>query len=73
MLLGGIWHGASWMFVLWGGLHGLYLALGRMRSNHASRGGVLASAFVFLVVTFTWIPFRSPDLATAWQIVSRCR
>jgi D-alanyl-lipoteichoic acid acyltransferase DltB (MBOAT superfamily) len=32
MLLGGLWHGAGWTFVVWGGLHGLYLVI-----NHASR------------------------------------
>lgn len=62
MLIGGLWHGASWMFVLWGGLHGLYLALER-----ASRPLQISkfippqgkSALIFIIVTLTWIPFRA--------------
>lgn len=70
MLLGGIWHGASWMFVLWGGLHGIYLALGRWRRQKERPDSVLASIHVFMIVTLTWIPFRAPDLTTAGQIVA---
>jgi D-alanyl-lipoteichoic acid acyltransferase DltB (MBOAT superfamily) len=62
MLIGGLWHGASWMFVLWGGLHGLYLAVER-RLRTFSRRPVLSQTglylFVFLIVTLTWIPFRA--------------
>lgn len=70
MLIGGLWHGASWMFVLWGGLHGLCLALERMlrgvdipKSTPSSSRGVL----IFIAVTLIWIPFRSgsPDQAIA--------
>ena len=72
MLIGGLWHGASWMFVLWGGLHGIYLAAER-RLRGADRGVPLSSrmqdrmltAFTFLVVTLTWIPFRARDPHTA--------
>ena len=73
MLLGGLWHGASWMFVLWGGLHGAYLAIERWRrgrvSNAPPAAGAAVAALVFFVVTLTWIPFRSPDPATARAIV----
>jgi len=72
MLIGGLWHGASWMFVLWGGLHGAYLAMERglqgERGNAAEpkpRSGLPAALGVFLVVTLTWIPFRAHDPATA--------
>lgn len=62
MLIGGLWHGASWMFVLWGGLHGIYLAVERAfrkvpASTLLSPQG--KSALIFLVVTLTWIPFRA--------------
>ncbi|HEY1992497.1 MAG TPA: MBOAT family O-acyltransferase [Gammaproteobacteria bacterium] len=75
MLIGGLWHGASWMFVLWGGLHGVYLALER-RLRGARRGVPPAqsirdwslTAFTFLVVTLTWIPFRARDPHTAAQV-----
>jgi len=75
MLLGGLWHGASWMFVFWGGLHGAYLAVERgLRGDRAPQpsraaGGIGVSLLVFLVVTLTWVPFRSPDAATAAQIL----
>ena len=69
MLLGGLWHGASWNFVLWGGLHGGYLALERaLFGKHLPAGPPgalrtwLRALAVFLLVTLTWIPFRSPSL-----------
>ncbi|PKR50924.1 membrane-bound O-acyltransferase family protein [Thalassospira povalilytica] len=65
MLLAGLWHGASWQFVLWGGLHGAYLLV-----NHLWRGQrllVLPSPvgliLTFLAVVFAWVPFR----AETWQ------
>lgn len=71
MLLAGLWHGANWTFVLWGGIHGLMLAL-----NHAwrawfghradGRSGPLAyvtgCALTFLLVTLAWIPFKATSL-----------
>ena len=76
MLIGGLWHGASWMFVLWGGLHGVYLAIERRaRRGGGAAGRLLAklpdalSAFtIFLVVTLTWIPFRAHSTATAAKL-----
>jgi alginate O-acetyltransferase complex protein AlgI len=78
MLIGGFWHGASWMFVLWGGLHGTYLALERLLQGRAgSRGGgnawwadYLYPLLTFLVVTLTWIPFRAATPAIAAGIAS---
>jgi len=77
MLIGGLWHGASWMFVLWGGLHGFYLAIerwGRDGSSALARlmgrlPPAVAAFGVFLVVTLTWIPFRAHSAATALQLV----
>lgn len=65
MLLGGLWHGAAWGFVIWGALHGLYLVIERLTlkvSVHAARfwqslAGQLAT---FLLVTFAWLFFRAP-------------
>jgi alginate O-acetyltransferase complex protein AlgI len=80
MLLGGLWHGASWTFMLWGGLHGFYLSV-----NHAFRHltkGItvppalrlpLRAASVFLTFAATslaWIVFRAPDLASAGSVIS---
>ena len=78
MVLGGLWHGAGWNFVIWGGLHGAYLVI-----NHAWRdfaqsipvtlppriAAVLGVAFTFVCVVFAWVYFRAPDLATANRIV----
>lgn len=68
MLLGGLWHGASWNFVLWGGWHGLWLAMERA----AGKRGLLAFlprplrvASTFLVVLLSWVLFRAEDLASA--------
>ncbi|MBT4711300.1 MAG: MBOAT family protein [Alphaproteobacteria bacterium] len=70
MVLGGLWHGAGWGFVLWGGLHGIYLVL-----NHAWRTfgipvplavGRLAT---LIAVMFAWVPFRAETwdrTATMW-------
>jgi alginate O-acetyltransferase complex protein AlgI len=74
MLLGGLWHGASWTFVLWGGIHGAYLLV-----NHAFRAlwpragtGVsrLGPALTFLCVVLAWVPFRAESLSASlrlWQ------
>ncbi len=79
MLLGGLWHGASWNFVFWGGLHGIYLAVHRvLRSRWAlpERGpaGVVATgASVFLTCTLanaTWLFFRASDWETTRSFVN---
>jgi alginate O-acetyltransferase complex protein AlgI len=71
MLLGGLWHGANWTFVLWGGLHGLFLVLNRLWREFA--GGwrmpaVLAAPFTFLCVAGAWVPFRASDVSTTFEI-----
>ncbi len=75
MLIGGLWHGASWMFVLWGGLHGLYLALERAwrRLRPAAAPGepaVALTLFTFVVVSLTWIPFRARSMQAVWEMVT---
>lgn len=67
MLLGGLWHGAGWQFLLWGGLHGLMLV-----SNHFWRHWspwrlprALAMPLTLLVVMLAWIPFRADSLTTS--------
>ena len=67
MVLGGIWHGAGWTFLLWGVLHGLYIT-----ANHAWRHccpGVTVVPWTgrlltFGLVTIAWVPFRAADLST---------
>jgi alginate O-acetyltransferase complex protein AlgI len=72
MLLGGLWHGASWNFLIWGGLHGVYLLI-----NHAWRrfagfslGRYAGAALTFLAVVIGWVFFRSADLPTAQRILT---
>ena len=81
MLLGGLWHGASWTFVIWGGLHGLYLAVHKvlLRGRQVTMASVpkaSLAALVRIVVTFnlvclTWVFFRAADLGTALEILTR--
>jgi len=68
MLLGGLWHGAAWNFVIWGGIHGVLLALERMRgktSFYSLLPRPLRIGLTFLIVLFTWVFFRAPDLPAA--------
>ncbi len=61
MLLGGLWHGAAWNFVVWGGLHGALLAFERMRGKTAP----FRVAGTFIIVLVTWVFFRAADLPAA--------
>jgi len=64
MLLGGLWHGASWNFVIWGGMHGIALALHRVwRGEGFNMPLWLAWPLCFLFVLLTWVPFRCHDFA----------
>ncbi|MDH3629390.1 MAG: MBOAT family protein [Acidobacteriota bacterium] len=73
MLLGGMWHGASWTFVAWGGLHGIYLAVERwLRSRfagarwvHTFVGKVLLGLLTYLLVNITWVFFRADTFTRA--------
>jgi alginate O-acetyltransferase complex protein AlgI len=75
MLLGGLWHGASWTFVAWGGLHGLYLAAERaLRGRFAGYvPGPLAlfalGVLTFALVNVTWVFFRAHSFAQAWEVL----
>ena len=79
MLLGGLWHGAAWTFVLWGGLHGFFLVINhgwikfKKRIGYQPRGGVAGCLFsgtiTFLAVTVAWVFFRSDSAGTAFRIV----
>ena len=73
MLLGGLWHGAAWSFMVWGGAHGICLALERFfgvkganeRHQNVSGSDVIISAFriflIFNLVSFLWLLFQLPD------------
>ncbi|HEY6123382.1 MAG TPA: MBOAT family O-acyltransferase, partial [Steroidobacteraceae bacterium] len=84
MLLGGLWHGASWTFVIWGGLHGAYLVVNhgwqwlreKLGWKHAASGlaailGRSASvALTLLCVMIGWVFFRAVDVASATGILA---
>jgi alginate O-acetyltransferase complex protein AlgI len=70
MLLGGLWHGASWNFVIWGGIHGGMLAAERARgkaSIYERLPAVIRVAITFLVVCFSWVFFRADSLPATGQ------
>ena len=74
MLLGGLWHGASWKFVIWGVLHGLALVVERLfkgkiswPKNKISRGVQIFLTFHFIV--FCWIFFRAKDFSNAFLVL----
>lgn len=82
MLLGGLWHGAGWTFVIWGGLHGIYLILNHLwrtllkkaRVSNAL-GGTMPARFAgwsltFLAVVVGWVFFRAPDIEAAFRILA---
>ncbi|MES2739334.1 MAG: MBOAT family O-acyltransferase [Pseudomonadota bacterium] len=78
MLLGGLWHGAGWNFVIWGALHGAYLLINhawigvaaRLRFPRAAPAWHCAGvALTFGAVCLAWVFFRAPDLARALLIV----
>jgi alginate O-acetyltransferase complex protein AlgI len=64
MFLGGLWHGASWNFVLWGLLHGMFLVIEHLLKEwkQIRIPQVLSILITFTVVTLIWIPFRSADM-----------
>ena len=64
MLLGGLWHGAAWSFVAWGGLHGLFLVIERgwQRVRPFALPGPVAQALTLAAVVLAWVPFRAESM-----------
>jgi alginate O-acetyltransferase complex protein AlgI len=82
MLVGGLWHGAGWTFVAWGGLHGLGQVLGRWRRRARIERGlpgdpvspaaiVLARIFTFHLVCLGWVFFRAESFGSAFDVLAR--
>ncbi|MEK7525855.1 MAG: MBOAT family O-acyltransferase [Patescibacteria group bacterium] len=72
-LLSGLWHGANWTFVFWGGINGLYLVVEKwlgLAESKATLVKTLRIGFTFTLVSFTWIFFRANSLPEAFYIVS---
>jgi alginate O-acetyltransferase complex protein AlgI len=81
-LVSGLWHGASWTFVVWGGLHGFYLVFALVTKDlrkrlsqftglakHQSLNNALNVLATFALVTFAWIFFRAKSFSVAWYII----
>jgi alginate O-acetyltransferase complex protein AlgI len=83
MLLGGLWHGASWRFIVWGGLHGIALAIHKMfrawldsedeseRKPSTRFSKALNVLFTFHFVCFCWIFFRASSLQTVGEVLNQ--
>lgn len=81
MVLGGLWRGANWTFVVWGALHGLYLighrlikavfgSLGVADGSAAARTiALVGMPLTFVLVLITWVFFRAPTFADAWTVL----
>ena len=76
-LASGLWHGANWTFVVWGGMHGVLQLLEtrligkRSLSNASFTAKVLAATITFFLVTLAWVFFRAPDFKTAFFFLRR--
>lgn len=69
MLLGGLWHGASWNFVIWGGIHGLNLGFERMfgkKSLYEKMPSIFKIIITFVIVNISWVFFRAENLSVAF-------
>lgn len=76
MLVAGLWHGASWMFVIWGAIHGLGLVFHKMlmpwlkKIPNSFIVRQLCGIFCFLLVAFAWVFFRSESVEIAWLLLT---
>lgn len=74
MLLGGLWHGAGWTFIIWGGLHGFYLTINHLWQERFPQAQAVWFRFVGAILTFIavvigWVFFRSETLSGAWHLM----
>ncbi|MGZ4037747.1 MAG: MBOAT family O-acyltransferase [Bacteroidia bacterium] len=72
-LLSGLWHGASWNFILWGAYHGLFLILERLfLSSVFEKLGKFVSTFItFIIIITGWVLFRNEDLGFALHVIKK--
>ena len=83
-LVSGLWHGANWTFIVWGGLHGLYLAVSNLTGSlrrtvtgalcldrAPALHAALQAGFIFLLVLVGWVFFRAADIGEALMILGR--
>ena len=78
MLLGGLWHGAGWTFVIWGGMHGVFLMIHHAwqetgwrfgRAAHRQAATFMGVLLTFFCVNMAWVFFRAPDIGTALSVL----
>ena len=74
-LVSGIWHGANWTFIVWGGIHGVFQIIEKALGwNKKESKGILKALrilFTFAVVTVAWVIFRSPSIGDAFGLIGR--
>ena len=75
MLLGGLWHGAAWTFVIWGALHGIYLVVerqfrGKINIKHTGLQGLFLALLTYTCVNITWVFFRAREFSTAKNMIT---
>lgn len=82
MLLGGLWHGASWRFMIWGAIHGIALSIHKLlmdvfpslkkdRTEISRWRKIVGIVITFHIVCFSWIFFRADSYTVAWDIMSQ--
>ncbi len=76
MLLSGLWHGAAWTFVIWGGVHAFYLTAEHLtkwnrRLMKRPGGQYVCILVVFALVTISWVFFRAESLSQAWAVLGK--
>lgn len=77
MILGGLWHGAAWTFVIWGALHGLFLALERFFNQAKTKKDLVGKPFsrftrsfvIFFFCALAWLPFRATNFGELMDFV----
>ena len=76
MVLGGLWHGAAWTFVVWGTLHGVALCVHKVwlkkkpKRGFGTAGSVVAIVLTCLFVIVCWVPFRAETCGLAWEMLA---
>ncbi len=81
MLLGGLWHGAGWTFIVWGGLHGVYLIINHawlamkrkllpQRKKSSPAGRIVGILITFTAVTLAWVFFRAESMGGAFNLLT---
>ncbi len=73
MILGGLWHGAGWRFMIWGGLHGTFLCINHFWNDHIKKPihPILAQLITFICVITAWVFFRALSVGHAIHVIKK--